>query len=66
MYKILGSLDFLFDVIIPSIYERLKKIRIFSIFISGESTANVEAYTTVLDILFSYISLGITLSINSK
>ena len=29
MYKILGSLDFLFDVIIPSIYERLKKIRIF-------------------------------------
>ena len=30
MYKILGSLDFLFDVIIPSIYERLKKIRIFS------------------------------------
>ena len=30
MYKILGSIDFLFDVIIPSIYERLKKIRIFS------------------------------------
>ena len=27
MYKILGSLDNLFDVIIPSIYERLKKIR---------------------------------------
>ena len=30
MYKILGKLDFLFDNIIPSIYERLKKIRIFS------------------------------------
>ena len=29
MYKILGSLDFIFDNIIPSIYERLKKIRIF-------------------------------------
>ena len=30
MYKVLGKLDFLFDTIIPSIYERLKKIRIFS------------------------------------
>ena len=30
MYKVLGKLDFLFDVAIPSIYERLKKIRIFS------------------------------------
>jgi hypothetical protein len=30
MYKILGKLDFLFEVAIPSIYERLKKIRIFS------------------------------------
>ena len=30
MYKILGSIDFIFDNIIPSIYERLKKIRIFS------------------------------------
>ena len=30
MYKILGSIDFLFDVIIPNLYERLKKIRIFS------------------------------------
>ena len=30
MYKLLGSLDNLFEVIIPSIYERLKKIRIFS------------------------------------
>ena len=30
MYKVLGKLDFLFDNIIPSIYERLKKIRIFS------------------------------------
>ena len=30
MYKFLGKLDFLFDTIIPSIYERLKKIRIFS------------------------------------
>ena len=30
MYKILGKLDFLFDNIIPSFYERLKKIRIFS------------------------------------
>ena len=30
MYKILGKLDFLFDNIIPSCYERLKKIRIFS------------------------------------
>ena len=30
MYKILGSLDFLFDIIIPNLYERLKKIRIFS------------------------------------
>jgi len=30
MYKVLGKLDFLFDKIIPSIYERLKKIRIFS------------------------------------
>jgi hypothetical protein len=29
MYKILGGLDNLFEVIIPSIYERLKKIRIF-------------------------------------
>jgi hypothetical protein len=29
MYKILGKLDFLFEVAIPSIYERLKKIRIF-------------------------------------
>jgi hypothetical protein len=29
MYKVLGKLDFLFDVAIPSIYERLKKIRIF-------------------------------------
>jgi len=30
MYKVLGKLDFLFDNIIPSTYERLKKIRIFS------------------------------------
>ena len=30
MYKILGKLDFLFDNIIPSFYERIKKIRIFS------------------------------------
>jgi len=30
MYKVLGKLDFLFDNIIPSCYERLKKIRIFS------------------------------------
>ena len=30
MYKILGKLDFLFEVAIPSTYERLKKIRIFS------------------------------------
>ena len=30
MYKILGSLDNLFEVIIPSIYERLKNNRIFS------------------------------------
>jgi len=30
MYGVLGKLDFLFDNIIPSIYERLKKIRIFS------------------------------------
>jgi hypothetical protein len=30
MYKILGSLDFLFDVIIPNQYERLKNNRIFS------------------------------------
>ena len=30
MYKLLGSLDFLFDNIIPNCYERLKKIRIFS------------------------------------
>jgi hypothetical protein len=30
MYKILGKLDFLFEVAIPSIYERLKNIRIFS------------------------------------
>ena len=30
MYKILGKLDLLFEVAIPSIYERLKKIRIFS------------------------------------
>ena len=29
MYSILGKLDFLFEVAIPSIYERLKKIRIF-------------------------------------
>jgi hypothetical protein len=29
MYKILGKLDFLFDVAIPSIYERLKKIESF-------------------------------------
>jgi hypothetical protein len=29
MYKVLGKLDFLFEVAIPSIYERLKKIRIF-------------------------------------
>jgi len=30
MYKILGKLDFLFEVAIPSTYERLKKIRILS------------------------------------
>jgi hypothetical protein len=30
MYKVLGKLDFLFDNIIPTCYERLKKIRIFS------------------------------------
>jgi hypothetical protein len=30
MYSILGKLDFLFDNIIPSIYERLKNNRIFS------------------------------------
>ena len=30
MYKILGKLDFLFEVVIPSIYERLKNNRIFS------------------------------------
>jgi hypothetical protein len=30
MYKVLGSLDFLFDVIIPNLYERLKNNRIFS------------------------------------
>jgi hypothetical protein len=30
MYKILGSIDFIFDNIIPSIYERLKNNRIFS------------------------------------
>ena len=30
MYKILGKLDFLFEVAIPSIYERLKNNRIFS------------------------------------
>jgi len=29
MYSILGKLDFLFDNIIPSIYERLKNNRIF-------------------------------------
>ena len=30
MYSVLGKLDFLFDNIIPSIYERLKNNRIFS------------------------------------
>jgi hypothetical protein len=30
MYTILGKLDNLFEVIIPSIYERLKNNRIFS------------------------------------
>ena len=30
MYRILGSLDILFDRIIPNCYARLKKIRIFS------------------------------------
>jgi len=30
MYKLLGLLDNLFEVIIPSIYERLKNNRIFS------------------------------------
>jgi hypothetical protein len=29
MYKVLGKLDFLFDVAIPSIYERLKKLESF-------------------------------------
>jgi hypothetical protein len=29
MYKILGKLDFLFEVAIPSIYERLKKLESF-------------------------------------
>ena len=29
IYSILGKLDFLFDNIIPSIYERLKNNRIF-------------------------------------
>ena len=29
MYKVLGKLDFLFEVAIPSIYERLKNNRIF-------------------------------------
>ena len=30
IYKFFSSIDLLFDNIIPSIYERLKKIRIFS------------------------------------